>query len=107
MNYKVELKNGMTFVCNNISDVLYDSQKYAITIGEVVTFIAVSDVLWIDPTFASAEVTIHRNQANRIATIVAVWNDKMLVRYQMPKGKVFHNYLFPNNTYKSVKFQNN
>jgi hypothetical protein len=106
MNYKVELKNGMTFVCNQISDALYD-RKYAITIGDVVTFIAVSDVLWIDPTFESPEVIIERNQANRTATIVAVWNDKMLVRYQMPKGKVFHNYLFPNNTYKSVKFQNN
>jgi hypothetical protein len=106
MNYKVELKNGMTFVCNQISDALYD-RKYAITIGDVVTFIAVSDVLWINPTFEPCEVIIERNQANRTATIVAVWNDKMLVRYQMPKGKVFHNYLFPNNTYKSVKFQNN
>jgi hypothetical protein len=103
MNYKVELQNGMTFVCNQIESAKYNQNTYAITIGEVVTFIAVSDVRWIDPTFAPTEIQIDRNQANRTATIVAVWNDKMLVRYQMPKGKVFHNYLYPNNTYKSVK----
>jgi len=75
----------------------------AITIGDAVSFIPTSDVRWIDPTFEPTECLIHRNQADRIAVYVAVSSKSILVRYQMPNGKVFHNRLFPNNTYKAVK----
>lgn len=103
MNYKVELQNGMTFVCNNIQSPDSNQHIYAVTIGDSVSFIDVSDVRWIDPTFAPTECLIHRNQADRVAQYVAVSSKSVLVRYQMPNGRIFHNRLFPNNTYKAIK----
>ena len=108
-NWKVELQNGMTFICNNIEMIGKLNREetptnvYAITIGDAVSFIPTSDVRWIDPTFEPTECLIHRNKADRVAVYVAVSSKSILVRYQMPNGKVFHNRLFPNKTYKAVK----
>jgi hypothetical protein len=100
MNYKVELRNGMKFICNHITDC---GNNYAITIGDNVSFISISSVRWIDPTFESTQIRIHRNQADRNAEVIFVSEKHLLVRYQMPNGKVFHNFLLPNGSYKSVK----
>ena len=100
-NWKVELQNGMTFICNNIEEKSFN--VYTITIGDSVSFIPTADVKWIDPTFQATECLINRNQADRVAEYVAVSSKSILVKYEMPNGKVFHNRLFPNNTYKAVK----
>lgn len=100
MNYRIELRNGMKFNCNEIKDI---GSNYAITIGDYVSFLPISSVRWIDPTFESTQIRIHRNQADRIAEVIFVSEKHLLVRYQMPNGKIFHNYLLPNGSYKSVK----
>lgn len=103
MNYKVELQNGLTFVCNRIECISDMAIHYRITIGDSVSYILVSDVRWIDPTFASTEIQIHRNQANRTANVIQVYSDKILVNYQMPNGRIFHNFLLADDKYKAVK----
>ena len=100
-NWKVELQNGMTFICNSIEE--KSNNVYTITIGDSVSFIPTADVRWIDPTFQATECLVNRNQADRVAVYVAVSSKSILVKYQMPNGKVFHNRIFANNTYKAIK----
>ena len=82
---------------------LQSNNVYTITIGDSVSFIPTADVRWIDPTFQATECLVNRNQADRVAVYVAVSSKSILVKYQMPNGKVFHNRIFANNTYKAIK----